>query len=100
MDRLDDLPTNENSKPTPQELSLLQKYFDSTSASSQSGTKTGNISTFQLVLYATFIFMVLSNSWIDIILKAIPYMESPVALLLLKCIIFAAVFTLVYKFCM
>ena len=109
MERLEDIPVDDSAKPSAQELAVVQKYFsdasgDDASQSSSANTRTrskgSNVSTFQLVLYATFIFAVLSNSWIDVIFRAIPYAENPLALLLIKSIIFAIVFVLVYKFCM
>jgi hypothetical protein len=93
MDRLADLPTDENSTNTPEEENVMKKYFPSSTPPS---TKWGTA--FKMTGYIAVLFMALANPWIDVILSKIPYCENPIALFFVKGFIFAFIFLIIFKF--
>lgn len=102
MERLADLPAKEDVAPTPQEDEVMKKFFDapqsSGSSSGKTSTERGWGETLKLALYAAIIFFALANPWVDSVFCMVPYCGgSVIALLLIKMLLFAMIFVIVYK---
>ena len=94
MEKLSDLPPKADTKSTPQERDVIEKYFDSKSDDS---SKSG--SSWKLVAYTSLLFLALANPWLDGLFKMLPYCgESQIAVLFIKLILFAIVFAIIYNF--
>ena len=98
MERLSDLPPVEDTDITPQESSVMQKYF-STPAPEKKIHKPGWLDTIKMSFYAAMLFVILANPWIDSIVCMLPYCgDSALSLLFIKAMIFAIVFTVMNRY--
>lgn len=97
MDSLDNLPTNENITPTPDEVEVMAKYFPVTRSNSASDdevqpkkTTSGTKSCFswKIIGFLVLAFALLACSMPDILLGKIPYMSSSIAVYGVKVAIF------------
>ena len=95
MDTLADLPTNDGSASTPEEINVMNKLFPTDQNKSQ---KTGWMKALKLALYTTVIFFVLANPWSRILLDRLPYADSDIAMEAIKSVIFFVIFFVFYKF--
>jgi hypothetical protein len=102
MEKLSDLPPKDDAEMSPQESDVMQKYFDaSTGGGSKPGAsgKTGWMDTIKLALYATVLFLILANPWIDSVMCMVPYCgESALTLTAVKALLFLIFFVVMYKF--
>ena len=96
MDSLADLPTKDNQNQTPQEISVLQKYFEARTDDGSSGSSNGI--SWKVVGYAMLLFLILGNPWIDAILSSVSFCESHILRTLYKTIFFGIVLIAVMKF--
>lgn len=100
MERLSDLPPADATDMTPQESSVMQKYFNAAPNDTASKTsKAGWMDTIKTAFYAAILFVLLANPWIDTILCVVPYCgDSALTLLAVKTLLFMVVFTAMNKF--
>jgi len=94
MDSLDTLPPVSSTTITPQEHEVFSRYFKTPDSSSGS-----DVSTFKLVLYTTFLFLLLGNQWVDSVISLVPTTNGLIHIGI-KCLLFALTFFLMYKYCM
>lgn len=105
MDSLSDLPLNNDTVKTPEEQAIMQQFFpgsnstldddddDDTGSSSSSGVD------WKLVGYATGLFVILANPWIDRLLCLIPYCgENSVMLFIIKGLLFLLLMIIISRF--
>ena len=102
MEKLSDLPPKDDAEMSPQESDVMQKYFNASASgggSSKSGGKAGWMDTIKLALYATVLFLILANPWIDQVMCMVPYCgESVITLVAVKALLFMVLFVVMYKF--
>lgn len=105
MEKLSDLPPKDDAEMSPQESDVMQKYFNA-SASGGGGAKSGGVSgktgwmdTIKLALYATVLFLILANPWVDQVMCMVPYCgDNALTLMAVKALLFMIVFVVMYKF--
>lgn len=96
MDKLSELPPTETQL-TPQENQVMKKYFGDGETPPEQRMSWASI--FKLALYATILFLALSNPITDGIFSKIPYCgEGIMTLLATKAIVFMFLFIVIYKF--
>jgi hypothetical protein len=81
---------------TEEEKAVHRQFFleETNTEDSSSSDK----STRDLVLYATFLFLLLSNPFVDEYIERIPYCDGVYSRLICKAIIFAILFFAIYTF--
>lgn len=94
MDKLDSLQLKEDTKHTPEEIKILQEYFEDESESENYlGVN------WKMVGYATLIFILLANPWIDTAFEKVSFLGSnPISIFAVKVVLFFILFAVVYKF--
>jgi len=95
MDKLSELPPAETAM-TPQENEVMKKYFGDSEPQSE---KLSWAQIFKLAIYATILFVFLTNPIADGIFSKLPYCgDGVLTLLLTKSLIFMVLFISIYKF--
>jgi hypothetical protein len=99
MDKLSDLPTEETEM-TPQETEVMDNVFGSGDSPKKKDSKpSGWLATLKLAGIASLLFMVLANSWIDVILCRLPYCgENQLTITMIKTVIFMILFIVMYRY--
>ncbi len=94
MERLSELPLNDDQPSTQEENDIIDKYFDSSSP------KAGRFSriNWKLVGYIATLFLLLANPWIDMILCNIPYCNENKACLAIKFFLFIILVIVIMMF--
>jgi len=96
MDKLSELPPAET-KMTPQENEVMKKYFGDAEPPAEKQLSWTAI--LKLALYATILFVVLSNPITDGLFCKLPYCgDGMITLLATKSVIFMMLFVAIYKF--
>lgn len=96
MDDLSSLPPTKNDI-SPQDASVMSRYFDAPGAGSGPGTGWGT--TFKATGLVAILFVLLSNPLTDTLLAALPYAgANAISILAVKTVLFALLFMVVYKF--
>ena len=95
-DHLESLPTKDDVELSDGEKATINKFFGQSGSSDSQ--KTHNVSTVKLVGYTTLLFLLLSNSFADTVLSKVPYCEGTMGTLVLKTILFALIFLILYKY--
>jgi hypothetical protein len=97
MDHLSSLPTKDHDDMSSHEKNTMQRFFGGgTESSTPSKSKP---STLKLIGYATVLFVLLANPYIDGILCHVPYCEdNEMVLFLFKTLLFALLFFMIYYF--
>lgn len=97
MEKLSDLPPVETSEATPQESVVMKKYFGVTPDGPK--TKLGWTGAVKLSFYATALFVILANPWIDSLLCVVPYCgDNALIMLAAKALLFMILLIVVNKF--
>jgi hypothetical protein len=101
LEKLDDLPVNEEAKPNPQEQQVMDKYFSEgdgkVSGKTQDSLKWGM--TFKLAGLASLLFMALANPFVDGVFNILPYCGgNAFATFGVKIFIFMMLFVMCAKF--
>ncbi len=88
---LDDIPKNENTQSTTDELMVLQKYFEHSD---------GQIDTskIKLVVYTTILFLAMSNPGLNVIFSKLPKGDYMIVRTLTKGFVFSILFYILLKF--
>jgi hypothetical protein len=94
MDSLDDLPIDDKTKSTTNEINLLQKYFKGEMVTGSKGN-----ADWKFIIYATIVFAILSNPISETFLDYCPYTGSPLVKMAIKMMIFLVALSVVYISC-
>jgi len=98
MDNLGKLPVKNDTQMNDNEKQVMEKFFGMDSSSPK---KSSSGTSLKLVAYATLLFALVGNTYIDSLLCHVPHCEdNAVMLLAVKMILFAILFFLVYHFAM
>lgn len=96
MDKLSNLPIDkEPKKISPEENEILDTYFGKTSTTSENNSSIN----YKLIGYATILFLILGNPWIDGIFGMIPFVGSTtLGIIALKTFLFLIIFAIILMF--
>lgn len=103
MDKLSDLPVADT-EPTPQETQVMEKYFGDGTDSENSEKETpkkvlGWGATIKLAGLGAILFLLLANSWVDMIFDKIPYCgENALTVLGVKALVFMILFVVLNRY--
>ena len=97
LEKLDDLPVSDESKPSPQEEQVMDKYFSGAAAKADNNLKWGM--TFKLAGLASLLFMALANPFVDSLFTILPYCGgNAFGIFGVKIFIFMMLFVMCAKF--
>lgn len=86
MDDINNLPTNDSTNSTPQELEILQRYFQNKPEGKKIYYEVKE------VLFATLIFLLIANPLFDKLMDYVPHMGSPLIKWCAKVVLFFVFF--------
>lgn len=96
MEKISDIPLNDDTKLTAHENEILNKYFDGKEKISQLSTMT----LLKIALYGSILMLLVSNQWIDVLIKGlpIPYNDNMFMSIIIKFVLFFGIFCLTLKY--
>jgi len=99
MEKLSEIPTKNDTQMSQDEESVMKKYFKPESFAAVKTSSGGWMDTIKLAMYASVLFLILANPWIDSILCMVPYCgENVLVLLAFKALLFMILFVCTFKF--